>query len=119
MDVFADEDKIIYAGASCTLRTGLKVQLPEGFELQVRSRSGLAAKHEVMVLNSPGTVDTDYRGELLVLLANFSPRTFTVARGDRIAQLVVSPVYRAVLEEVASVDDSARGAGGFGSTGVR
>ncbi|SOE00270.1 dUTP diphosphatase [Caenispirillum bisanense] len=98
--------------------TGLAFALPEGFEAQVRPRSGLAAKHGVTVLNSPGTVDADYRGEVKVILVNLGDAPFTIARGDRIAQMIVAPVTRAVWAEVDALPESARGAGGFGSTGV-
>ena len=99
--------------------TGLAVEIPPGFEGQVRPRSGLALKSGVTCLNSPGTIDADYRGEVKVILANLSRDTFTVRRGDRIAQLVISPVARARLTEVEQLGESARGAGGFGSTGQR
>lgn len=98
--------------------TGLVMQLPAGFEGQVRPRSGLAVKHGVTVLNAPGTVDSDYRGEVKVPLINLGQEPFAIARGDRIAQMVIAPVTRAILTEVAGLDATARGAGGFGSTGV-
>ncbi|MGL4242827.1 MAG: dUTP diphosphatase [Beijerinckiaceae bacterium] len=98
--------------------TGLMLQLPQGFEAQVRPRSGLALKHGVTVLNSPGTVDADYRGEIKVLLVNLSREPFEIRRGLRIAQLVIARVEDAVLEAVLAVDATARGAGGFGSTGA-
>ncbi len=97
--------------------TGLALALPEGYEAQVRPRSGLAAKHGVTVLNSPGTVDADYRGEVKVILVNLSDTPFAIARGERIAQMVIAPVTRARLVEATELDDTARGAGGFGSTG--
>jgi dUTP pyrophosphatase len=99
--------------------TGLALEIPEGFEGQVRPRSGLAAKHGVTVLNSPGTIDSDYRGEVRVLLANLSAEDFAVKNGDRIAQLVIAPLARARLEETdaAGLSVTARGSGGFGSTG--
>ncbi len=97
--------------------TGLAIALPEGYEAQVRPRSGLAARHGVTVLNSPGTVDADYRGELKVILVNLSDEPFTVTRGERIAQMVFAPVSTATLVEVDTLDETARGAGGFGSTG--
>jgi len=97
--------------------TGLAFALPAGFEGQVRPRSGLAAKHGVTCLNSPGTVDADYRGEVKVILVNLGEEDFVVRRGERIAQLVIAPVVQAAWSEVASLDDTARGAGGFGSTG--
>lgn len=97
--------------------TGLQIALPAGFEAQVRPRSGLAAKHGVTVLNSPGTVDADYRGEVKVILVNLSDTTFVVSRGERIAQMVIAPVSRARLVETDALDATVRGAGGFGSTG--
>lgn len=97
--------------------TGLMIELPEGFEAQVRPRSGLALKHGVTCLNSPGTVDADYRGEVMVLLVNLSNAPFTLRRGERIAQLVVAEVRRAVIEEVSELSPTPRGQGGFGSTG--
>ena len=97
--------------------TGLALALPQGYEAQVRPRSGLAAKHGVTVLNSPGTVDADYRGEVKVILVNLSDTPFAIARGERIAQMVIAPVTRARLVEATELDDTARGAGGFGSTG--
>jgi dUTP pyrophosphatase len=99
--------------------TGLVLQLPPGFEAQVRPRSGLALRHGITVLNSPGTIDSDYRGELQVLLANLGQEPFAIARGERIAQLVVQRVEQARLIEVADIAPTSRGAGGFGSTGVR
>ena len=99
--------------------TGLALQLPQGFEAQVRPRSGLALRHGVTVLNSPGTIDCDYRGEVQVLLINLGSAPFVVARGERIAQLVVQRVERAKLLEVAGIASTPRGAGGFGSTGTR
>ena len=97
--------------------TGIAIALPRGFEAQVRPRSGLAAKNGVTVLNSPGTVDADYRGEVSVILINHGKAAFTVTRGMRIAQLVVAPVRTVMREEKENLDDPARGAGGFGSTG--
>ena len=98
--------------------TGIAIALPKGYEAQVRPRSGLAARHGVTVLNAPGTIDADYRGEIGVILVNLSKQPFTITRGMRIAQLVVARHARAVWQEVAKLDDTARGAGGFGSTGV-
>lgn len=97
--------------------TGLAMALPPGYEAQVRPRSGLAAKHGVTVLNSPGTVDADYRGEVKVILINLSDTPFTIHRGDRVAQMVIAPVSRARLVETETLDATDRGAGGFGSTG--
>lgn len=99
--------------------TGLAFALPPGTEAQVRPRSGLAARHGVTVLNAPGTIDADYRGEVMVILVNLGSEPFTVSRGDRIAQVVFAPVARAELQVADSLDETERGAGGFGSTGVR
>ncbi len=104
-------------GVRALVPTGLKVGLPPGFEGQVRPRSGLALRHGVTVLNAPGTVDADYRGEVGVVLINHGQQPFVIQRGERIAQLVVAPVTRACLVEVASLDETARGGGGFGHTG--
>ena len=105
-------------GARALVPTGLSMQLPEGFEAQVRPRSGLAAKHGVTVLNAPGTVDSDYRGEVKIILINHGQVPFSIRHGDRIAQLVIAPVMQVTPIEVAALDESGRGAGGFGSTGV-
>ncbi|HSG95929.1 MAG TPA: dUTP diphosphatase, partial [Afifellaceae bacterium] len=113
-----DGELTLAPGDRALVPTGLKMALPAGFEGQVRPRSGLAAKHGVTVLNAPGTVDADYRGEVMVALVNLGAGPFTVERGMRIAQLVVAPVTRAVLNEVADLEDTARGSGGFGSTGL-
>jgi dUTP pyrophosphatase len=99
--------------------TGLAIALPAGFEGQVRPRSGLAAKAGVTCLNTPGTIDADYRGEVKVILINLGEEAFTIRRGDRIAQLVIAPVTQAAWSEVGGLDETARGAGGFGSTGGR
>jgi dUTP pyrophosphatase len=99
------------------IATGFAIALPDGFEAQVRPRSGLAARHGVTVLNTPGTIDADYRGEIQVILINLGSEPFIVTRGMRIAQLVIAPVARAGIAEVATLEDTARGAGGFGSTG--
>ena len=104
-------------GSRALLPTGLVIELPQGLEAQVRPRSGLALKHGVTVLNSPGTIDADYRGEVQIVLVNLGAETFVVRRGERIAQLVVAPVVQAALAEATSVTVTARGAGGFGSTG--
>lgn len=112
------ETLTIAPGARAAVPTGLALQLPVGFEAQVRPRSGLAFRHGVTILNSPGTIDSDYRGEITAILINLGSEPFVIARGDRIAQMVVAPVTRATLTEAAALDDSARGAGGFGSTGV-
>lgn len=108
---------VVPPGARALIPTGLVLQLPHGFEGQVRPRSGLALKHGVTVLNSPGTIDADYRGEVSVLLVNLGTEPFQVARGDRIAQLVIAPVVQTKLKAVLEVAETARGTGGFGSTG--
>ena len=105
-------------GARARVPTGLALAIPPGFEVQVRPRSGLAANHGVMVLNAPGTIDSDYRGELQVLLVNLGTVDATIQRGDRIAQLVVAPAIQARWQQVATLDTTERGSGGFGSTGV-
>lgn len=117
MDVCAIEMARINAGATRLMSTGLAFEVPKGFELQVRPRSGLAAKFGLTVLNSPGTIDSDYRGELKVLLINFGDSDMIITAGDRIAQLVLAPVVTAKLVEVNELSETARGAGGFGSTG--
>jgi len=98
--------------------TGLAIALPEGFEAQIRPRSGLAAKHAISCVNTPGTVDSDYRGEIKVNLINHGREPFTLQRGERIAQMIIAPVIQAVWEQVEDLDETERGAGGFGSTGV-
>jgi dUTP pyrophosphatase len=117
MDVLSAEDVTLAPGARHAVATGLSVAIPEGYEIQVRPRSGLALKHGISVPNTPGTIDSDYRGELKVILINHGAEPFAIARGDRIAQLVLAPVTRAAWDEVAELDETARGAGGFGSTG--
>lgn len=108
----------IQPGARALIPTGIAIQLPAGYEAQVRPRSGLAAKHGITVLNSPGTVDADYRGEIKVILINLGEDAVTLARADRVAQLVVAPVTQVRLHEVDRLDGSERGDGGFGSTGT-
>lgn len=105
-------------GERAAVPTGIAIALPDGYEAQVRARSGLARRHGIAMVNSPGTVDSDYRGELQVLLINLGQEPFTVTRGDRIAQMVVAPVARVAWQEAAVLDGTVRGAGGFGSTGV-
>jgi dUTP pyrophosphatase len=117
MDVVAAEDLTLAPGDRHAVATGFALAIPEGFEVQVRPRSGLALKHGITCLNTPGTIDSDYRGEVKVILANLGAAPFEVVRGERIAQLVPAPVLRAALAEVATLDDTARGSGGFGSTG--
>lgn len=117
MDVVSAEDVLLAPGARHPVATGLSLAIPDGFEIQVRPRSGLALKHGITVPNTPGTIDSDYRGELKVLLINHGAEPFVIARGDRIAQLVLAPVVQAAWDEVDELDATARGAGGFGSTG--
>lgn len=112
-----DEPLTLRPGSRFPVPTGLAFALPPGFEGQVRPRSGLAFKHGVTCLNSPGTVDADYRGEVKVILVNHGEEDFVIRRGERIAQLVIAPVVQAAWAEVESLDDTARGVGGFGSTG--
>jgi dUTP pyrophosphatase len=114
----ADVPVMLAPGGRSLVPTGFAIALPEGFEAQVRPRSGLAAHHGVTVLNTPGTIDADYRGEIQVILINLSSEPFTVTRGLRIAQLVIAPVARATIVEADTLDDTARGVGGFGSTGA-
>jgi dUTP pyrophosphatase len=117
MDVRSVDDLTIPAGGRALVKTGLVALLPPGYELQVRPRSGLALKFGVTVLNSPGTIDSGYRGEIGVILANFGAEPFVVAKGDRIAQLVVASYVSAEVEETRTVDETERGEGGFGSSG--
>ena len=117
LDVVAAEAVTIPPGARHAVATGFAIAIPEGYEVQVRPRSGLALKHGVTCLNTPGTIDSDYRGEIKVILANLGLEPFVVTRGERIAQLVPAAVQRATLREVDTLDPTARGAGGFGSTG--
>jgi dUTP pyrophosphatase len=117
MDVLAAEDVVLAPGARHAVATGLAFAIPIGFEIQVRPRSGLALKHGITVPNTPGTIDSDYRGELKVILINHGGEPFAVRRGDRVAQLVVAPVTRATWLKVDELDHTARGEGGFGSTG--
>jgi dUTP pyrophosphatase len=113
----ADEPIVLAPGARIAVPTGLAFALPDGFEGQVRPRSGLALKSGVSQVNTPGTIDADYRGEVKVILINHGAEDFVINRGDRIAQLVIAPVVQAAWSEVESLDDTVRGAGGFGSTG--
>ncbi len=117
MDVLSAEDVTIAPGARHAVATGLALAIPAGYEIQVRPRSGLALKHGITVPNTPGTIDADYRGELKVILINHGTEPFAIARGDRVAQLVLAPVVQAEWQEVGSLDATERGAGGFGSTG--
>ncbi|MCC2601201.1 dUTP diphosphatase [Sphingopyxis yananensis] len=118
MDVVAAESLTLAPGARHAVATGFAMAIPAGYEVQVRPRSGLALKNGITCLNSPGTIDSDYRGEVKVILANLGQDNFTITRGDRIAQLVPAPVQRASFDLVDDLNDTARGSGGFGSTGV-
>jgi dUTP pyrophosphatase len=120
MDLLADvSDPVeLPPGGRALVPTGLAVEIPPGFEAQIRPRSGLALRHGVTLLNSPGTIDSDYRGEIMVLLINLGSEPYLVRRGERIAQMIVAPVTRAELREAESLSDSRRGAGGFGHTDV-
>lgn len=119
MDLRAAADMTLKPGARGLVPTGLAIALPEGFEAQVRPRSGLAVKHGVTVLNAPGTIDCDYRGEVRVPLINHGEQDFVIARGDRIAQMVIAPVTRISWHELLELEDTARGTAGFGSSGKR
>jgi dUTP pyrophosphatase len=117
LDVVAAESLTLAPGARHAVATGFAIAIPEGYEVQVRPRSGLALKHGITCLNTPGTIDADYRGEVKVILANLGSEPFEIIRGERIAQLVPAPVLRARFSEVTELAATARGAGGFGSTG--
>lgn len=119
MDLCAtlNSDVILKPNDSYLIPTGLKIELPDGYEAQVRPRSGLAIKHNIIVLNSPGTIDSDYRGEIKVILKNLGDKNFVVKNGDRIAQLVVASYVRIEWDEVDRINDTERGSGGFGHTG--
>jgi dUTP pyrophosphatase len=117
MDVVAAEDIDLAPGARHAVATGFAIAIPEGYEVQVRPRSGLALKHGITCLNTPGTIDADYRGEVRVILANLGSDPFPIRRGERIAQLVPAAVQKAAFVEVDELDDTVRGSGGFGSTG--
>jgi dUTP diphosphatase len=121
MDICAVVDKeiMIRPGERCLIPTGLAFAIPEGFEVQVRPRSGLAIKHGIGLVNSPGTIDADYRGEIGIILINHGQEDFAINSGDRIAQLVVAPVVQAQLEEVEMLSETERGSGGFGHTGSK
>ena len=121
MDLAADIDKKIEIkpGDTHIIPTGLSVSIPLEFEIQIRPRSGLAAKHQLSVLNTPGTIDADYRGEIKVILINLGKKSFIVEKGLRIAQMVLCPLVKAKIKEVETLDGTKRGSGGFGSTGVK
>jgi len=119
MDLRANEDLVLNPGDRAGVATGLRIELPEGFEAQVRPRSGLALKYGISMPNAPGTIDADYRGELRVLLINLGCEPFAIKKGDRIAQMIVAPVARAVWQPADALSESERGEGGFGHTGVK
>ena len=114
-----NESVEIKPGSTAIIPTGLAVSIPKNFEIQIRPRSGLAAKNQISVLNTPGTIDADYRGELKVILINLGTKSFLVENGARIAQMVLCPVVKANLKEVKTLEDTKRGSGGFGSTGTK
>ena len=116
---YIDKQIKILPGKSEIISTGLAVAIPKNFEIQIRPRSGLAAKSQISVLNTPGTIDADYRGELKVILINLSDKVFVVEKGLRIAQMVLCPVVKAKLKEVTELENTERGSGGFGSTGIK
>ncbi len=117
MDIVAAEDSVIPVKGAARIRTGICVEIPEGYEIQFRPRSGLAYNHGITVLNSPGTIDSDYRGELMGIMVNHGFSNYHVTRGERIAQLVLAKVEQAEIEQVLELGDTERGSGGFGSTG--
>ena len=121
MDLTANVNKVIEIepGKSEIIPTGLALSIPENYEIQIRPRSGLAAKNQISVLNTPGTIDEDYRGEIKVILINLGEKKFKIEKGLRIAQMVLCPVIKAELEEVDQLDETKRGSGGFGSTGIK
>jgi dUTP pyrophosphatase len=118
MDVVSAEDVVLEPGKRLAVATGLSMAIPQGYEIQVRPRSGLALKYGVSVPNTPGTIDSDYRGELKVIMINHGDEPFVIARGERVAQLVLAPVTLAEWREVGALSETQRGEGGFGSTGV-
>ena len=118
LDIVTAQDLSLQPGERMAVPTGFAIEIPPGYEVQVRPRSGLALKHGITCLNTPGTIDSDYRGEVKVILANLGQEIFAVRRGERIAQLVPAPVLHATFEEVERLADSSRGTGGFGSTGT-
>jgi dUTP pyrophosphatase len=118
LDLYSIEEKTILPGETKLIHTGIAIELPNGLEAQIRPRSGLALKHSITVLNTPGTVDASYRGEIGIILINHGTSSFDVSQGMRIAQMVIVPVIRAEIEKVEQLSTTSRGDGGFGSTGV-
>ena len=121
MDLTANINKSIKIkpGGTSVIPTGILLSVPKNFEIQIRPRSGLAAKNQISVLNTPGTIDSDYRGEVKVILINLGVKAFTVEKGTRIAQMVLCPIVKAKIKEVETLEETERGSGGFGSTGIR
>lgn len=119
MDLYAavEENVVVEPNKTCLIPTGIKIELPQGYEAQIRPRSGLAVNYGIGILNSPGTIDSDYRGEIKVIIHNFSDKDFVIKRGDRIAQMIISKYERVELELVQDVNSTTRGSGGFGHTG--
>lgn len=118
MDLYSIEDKIIRPGETALIKTGLKIELPQNTEAQIRPKSGIALKNSVTVLNTPGTIDEGYTGEIQVILINHGERVYKVNKGEKIAQMVIMPVIRVQVEEVNELQETSRGLGGFGSTGL-
>lgn len=119
MDLFSVEEKVINAGETVLIKTGISLELPENMEAQVRPRSGLASKYSITVLNSPGTIDSGFRGEICVILINHGKQSFKVEKGMRIAQMVIAPVLKVTVKEVEEISESDRNGAGFGSTGLK
>ena len=119
MDLYSIEDKIIRPGETALIKTGLKIELPQNTDAQIRPKSGIALKHSVTVLNTPGTIDEGYNGEIQVILINHGERLYKVNKGEKIAQMVIIPVIRVEVEEVNELQETSRGLGGFGSTGLK
>lgn len=119
LDLFSVDDLMILPGESKLIKTGIQIELPKGTEAQIRPRSGLALKNQITVLNTPGTIDEGYRGEIGVILINHGKQEFHVEKGMKIAQMVVKPVFTVTIKEIEELTDTTRGEGGFGSTGVR
>ena len=118
LDIYSVEEKTLNPGERALIKTGIKIELPKNTEAQMRPRSGLALKHGISLVNSPGTIDEGYRGEIGVIVINHGQEAFTVEKGMKICQMVVKPVWTVNVEEVSELDDTERGTGGFGSTGV-
>ncbi|MBI6872206.1 dUTP diphosphatase [Clostridium aciditolerans] len=119
LDLFSVDDLMILPGESKLIKTGIQIELPKGTEAQIRPRSGLALKNQITVLNTPGTIDEGYRGEIGIILINHGKQEFHVEKGMKIAQMVVKPVFTVTIKEIEELTDTTRGEGGFGSTGVR